>query len=728
MPILTPAVFAQQFFDHRLPGTQEDSHALIKGDYDPSIGSIGGFYGAAAIIGGGSPSEQAAFLNELQCRAAEQPLGIPLLFTEEAICGLWTGGATIFPEGITLGATFNANLIEHISQVMAEEAQAIGVHQITLVTEPYCDPRPGRNCETYSEDPYWSAQIAGALVRGTAGVNRHNGASVDAMLCHFPGASQTVSGMERGELDISERRLREIFLPVWREAISNGVQAVMASYSSYNGIPAHASPELFTDLLRTELGFDGVVYSEGGGFETLIYERVAADQQEAGELALYAGIDVNITWEDAFLGPLGRLVSQGQLSIELLDRAVRRVLTQKFRLGLFEAPSVDVHAVDKRVHLSKHQDLALNAARQGIVLLKNENILPLTPVHRRIAVIGPNATDRAALIGDRSSGCVDQVVSVLDAINEYTPWPLEVVHAQGCEVTGGDDSGIAYAAEVAQNATVAIVVVGDRMANLFANEVKATSGERLDSMSLLLPGYQQQLVEAVVATGVPTVLVLVNGRPFAIPSIYDSVDAIVEAWLPGEQGGRAITEVLCGIVNPSGRLPITIPRHAGQLPVTYDYKPSKRYWADQSEYIDGSTQPLYTFGFGLSYTTFTYHNLRVTPQITDGQSDITVTVTVNNEGKVTGDDVVLLYMRDVLSSVTTPERRLIGIERVVNLDPGASVEVVFTIQPSRLALLNRKFESLIEAGEYELMIGYSSEDIQQRVILQVTDDVPLEIA
>ncbi len=435
---------------------------------------------------------------------------------------------------------------------------------------------------------------------------------VVAGLCHYPGQSQPVSGLERGAMEISERMLREVFLPPWEAGIKkNGALGVMATYPSIDAMPAHASEKLLTRILRDELHFDGLVLSEGGGIGTVVSEGLAANQKDAGAIALAAGVDVGISYESGYMLDLLASVREGKVPMSLIDRSVRRILKQKFRLGLFEKPLVDVERAVQTVHQPAHQDLALEAAREAIVLLKNEkNLLPLKKTVKSVAVIGPNADAPKSQLGDYASRKIQQpLVSVLEGIKQIVSADTKVTYVQGCDVTGTEPNSIAEAKEAAAAAEVAIVVLGERQGGGRA----PTNGEGSDAATLELTGLQEELVKAVHATGTPTVVVLINGRALAVRWVAKNIPAVVEAWLPGEKGGTAVAEVLFGDTNPSGRLSVTVPRHVGQLPVYYNYKKSKRSWLrdGRRQYVDMEASPLYPFGYGLSYTKFEYADLQL---------------------------------------------------------------------------------------------------------------------
>lgn len=699
-----------------IPSKIESCRRFAAGTLEKGMGPGGGFFTLPNNVLPEGPRRQAEFLNELQRIAmTETRLRIPLLETEEGTHGLMCSGGTIFPEGPGLGSTWDLDLVRRVYEAAAREARSIGVHQLfTLVVEPVRDPRLGRNQEAYSEDPWFCARYAETITRAVQGTDVSAEDKVVAGLCHYPGQSQPVSGMERGAMEISERTLRNVFLPPWEAGIRRaGALGVMATYPAIDGVPAHASEWLLTKILREELGFEGLVLGEGSGLSTLVYEGLAADQRQAGALALRAGVDVGISYEPAYMRPLVESVREGLVPMELIDRAVGRILRLKFRLGLFERPYADPDRAERTVHSEEHQKLALEAARKSIVLLKNDrNTLPLRRDVKSIAVIGPNADDWRNLLGDYTARKVLQpVATVLDGVRRMAPH-ARIEYVRGCDIQGERVNEIEKAREAARRAQVAIVVVGENAWDAAAGH--PTNGEGYDVASLDLTGFQENLVRAVHATGTPTVVVLVNGRPLSIRWIAENVPAIVEAWLPGEMGGRAVAEVLFGEVNPGGRLPVTVPRHAGQLPVSYDRPPSKDYWIEHGwgrRYADMSAKPLWEFGHGLGYTSFEYSNLRIETPRVRRNGEVRLAADVANTGAREGAEVVQLYIRDVVSSVTTPVKQLRGFERV-ELKPGEKRTVRFTLKPEDLSLLGRGLRRAVEPGEFRVMIGRSSEDVR----------------
>jgi beta-glucosidase-like glycosyl hydrolase len=701
------------------------------GTYTDEIGPGCGFFTLADTILHKGVKEQVEYFNELQKIAlTETRLKIPVLEDEEGTHGGMFSGATVFPEGLAIGSTFDMPLVKSIYAAAAQESRAVGIHILsTLVVELDRDPRMGRNEEAYTEDPYLYSRIVENIVRGAQGSSIDAPDKTIALLTDFPTQSEPASGLERGAIELSERALRENYLPPWIAGFRAGALGVMAGYPEIEDEPEHSSVKWNDTILRHELGFKGIEVSEGGGFGTLIYEHIVPTQKEAGALALKAGVDLNITYEPAYMGPLIESVEEGKVSMWLVDRALRRVLEQKFRLGLFEHPYADLAQAERVMHSKEHQELALRTAREGIVLLKNEtNLLPLKKDVKSIAVIGPNADDAINMVGDYSPQVILQpMASILDAIKARVSRGTQVFYAKGCAVNDQDKSGIAAAVEAAKKAGVAVVVVGEQARRKGGPDLAPpTDGEGYDVASLDLTGVQEDLVQAVAATGTPTVLVLINGRPLSVRWEAEHLRAIVEAWNPGEAGGEAVADVLFGDTNPSGRLAITIPRSVGQLPVYYNYKPSKEYWiqrgwaSHRAGYVNMPGTPLYPFGYGLSYTQFQYSNLRIDPPQIYNQGETHVKVDVQNTGKRAGAETVQLYLHERYAPVATPVKQLRGFERVA-LEPGQKKTVTLTLGPEDLQLLDRNNHWVVVPGTFDIMVGKSSADIVLKGTLEVKD-------
>jgi len=702
----------------------EGCRKFTAGTLIEGIGPGGGFFTLPNNVLQEGPLQQARYLNELQRIARDKTrLKIPLLMTEEGTHGLMCAGATIFPEGPALGSTWNMELLTKVYETAAREARAIGIHQLfTLVIEPNRDPRLGRNQEGYSEDPYLCSRIAETIVRAVQGYDVSSRDKVVAGLCHFPGQSAPVSGLERGAMEVSERMLREVFLPSWVSAIKGaGALGVMATYPTIDGIPIHSSSAVLTDMLRGELGFEGLVLSEGGGVNTLVYTGLAENLKEASAMAANAGMDVSISFKQGYYHDLLENVEEGKVSKKTIDRSVRRILEMKYRLGLFDNPFVDPEKAVEISHTRESQNLALQAAREGIVLLKNEDrMLPLSKKIKSIAVIGPNADDKKNQLGDYTSRVVLQdIVTVLDGIGNKLGKDVKISYVKGCNVKGDELNEIDKAVKAAKNAEIAVLVLGE---NEWQKENKqGTAGEGYDVATLELTGKQKELARKVVASGTPTIVVLINGRALAIPWIDENVPAVIEAWIPGEKGGDAIADVLFGDYNPGGKLTVTFPRHAGQLPVYYNYKPSKSYWLEKgwgNSYADIDYKPLYEFGYGLSYTSFEYKGLVISPESTGPNGQFLVSAEIKNTGTREGSEVVQLYIRDKKSTVVRPVKELKGFTRIW-LEPSESARVRFALSHTELKLLDKHLDWVVEPGEFAILLGSSSEDIRLEGTLRI---------
>jgi beta-glucosidase len=701
---------------------------FVKGEQLESVGPVGGTF-ALPVLLGTDTKRQAEFLNELQKIAIEETrLKIPLLVFEEGTHGFRAPRGTIFPEGLAIGSTWNMDLVYRLYVVAAREGRAVGAHGLfTLVIEPIRDPRMGRNQEAYSEDPYLTARIAEQIVYGLQGNDISVNDKLIAGLCHYPGQTEAVSGLERGAMNISERHLREIFLPPWEAGIKKaGALGVMTSYPTIDGVPVHTNYKIMTKILREELGFEGVAVSEGEGLGTLVYTHVVATEKEAGSSAINAGVDASITLEPGYLKPMVESVHEGKVSMATIDRSVRRILNLKYKLGLFENPFVDVERAERIVHKKEHVDLTREVAREGIILLKNDNnLLPLKKNIKSIAVIGPKANSPRNQLGDYvaakgangSGGCqtdvVQEVVTVLKGIRNAVSKATRVTYVQGCDELPSELNEILQAKKAATEAEVAILVVGER-----------GQGETGDVANLDMLGLQNELVQAVFESGTPTIVILVNGRPLSVRWIAKNVPAVIEAWLIGEQGGNAVADVLFGDYNPSGKLPISIPRHVGQLPIYYNYYPSKTYtmqrYRNRMDYMDMDATPLWEFGFGLSYTKFEYSNLQISPQEIGPSGQVNITVDIQNTGERQGSEVVQLYLNDVISSTVTPDKALRGFEKIF-LHPGEKKSVHFTVSPEDFFFYNQRCEKIIEAGTFDVMIGSSSEDIRLKGSFEILD-------
>jgi len=642
------------------------------------------------------PTPQQA--NAIQAWAiAHSRLGIPVMFIEEGLLGYDTG--TVFPAPINLAATWNPSIAEQTGATIADEARANGVDMILgPVLDLARDPRWGRIEEDFGEDPYLTGELGLAYVRGAQGDNLSSGHNVVAEPKHFAAHGSPEGGTNTSPVHIGERELRSVMLKSFEPAIRDGhAMGVMAAYHEIDGIPVTADPLLLKTILRQEWGFQGFVLSDLGAIRRLYSSHdVAATPKDASCMAIRSGVDMQFYdfSHDVFQQALIDCVQDGSLPLANLNRAVRSVLRVKFTLGLFDHPFVDPARNVTEFRSQAHLAVSLDSARESMTLLKNDNnLLPLSQSVQTIAVIGPNAD--VARYADYEKEANGERISMLQGIRNL------LTHAL---VTFNSGTDIPSAVASAKSADVVVLGLG---------ESAHDSGEGHDRTSLDLPGNQQQLLEAVMAAGKPVVLVLQNGRPLTIGWAKSHVPAILEAWYPGEFGGKAIAEALFGINNPAGRLPITFPRNPGQIPIFYNSDPSKR-----EKYVDDDGKPLYAFGFGLSYTTFQYDHLNAEPAMQGSQSGMTVTADVTNTGTVAGDEVAQLYVREDVTSVETPRRSLMGFSRI-HLEPHETKTVSFHVSKSQLTVWNAEERWAFEPGSFTVFVGGSSEaSLTRKVILK----------
>lgn len=673
-----------------------------------------------------------AYLNAMQKFLREETrLGIPALGIAEGLHGYMAHEATSFPQAIGLASAWDPDLHRRVFEVVAREMRARGAHYVlSPVLDLARDPRWGRTEETYGEDPYLVSRLGVAAVRGLQGNHFTGGPDqVLATAKHFAAHGQPEAGTNCGPANYSERLLREELFASYEAAVREGkIGSVMASYNEINGIPSHVNSWLLKDLLRGEWEFEGFVISDGWGVDDLYrLHFVARDQADAAEKSFLSGVDVEL---GRCFRNLEESLKAGRIPMELLDEAVAKILRLKFQLGLFENPYVDEESAVSTTNCAEHQALALEAAQKAIVLLKNENsLLPLDKSSlRSLAVIGPNA---AALRLGGYSGIPSHRVTVLEGIRAKAGEAIEVLYAEGCGITQStneagqmwhddevllpdparDDELIAEAVEVASRADVALLVLGD-------NEQTCREGWSTNHLgdrdNLDLPGRQDELLQAVFATGKPVILVLIQGRPASINFAAEHIPAILECWYPGQEGGTAIADILFGDVNPGGKLPITFPRSAGQIPAYYYHKPSAR-----RGYLFTSAEPLFAFGHGLSYTTFSYSNLRLNSEKITADETATLSVEVTNTGDRAGDEVVQFYVHDLLSTrVTRPVKLLKGFQRIT-LEPGECRTVSFEVGREQLQFLDESMKLSVEPGQFELLVGSSSKAVQS-ILLEVT--------
>jgi len=684
--------------------------------------------------GGRNAREMAELTNAIQKFFVENSrLGIPVIFHEECLHGHAAIDGTSFSQPIGLGATFDPDLVRRLFEMTAEEARVRGTHQaLTPVVDVAREPRWGRVEETYGEDPYLVSRMGIAAVKGFQGDTTFKDKKhIIATLKHFAAHGQPESGINCAPANISARILREVFLFTFKEAIQKGgAISVMASYNEIDGVPSHANKWLLRDVLRKEWGFTGFIVSDYYAIREL-HERpelfghhLAKDGKEAALLALKAGVNIELPDPDCYLN-IVKLVRKGIVKESLLDGLVAPMLAWKFRLGLFEDPFVDPDEPERIVGCEANRKLALQAARETITLLKNDlGVAPLDMSKiKTLAVIGPNA-DRHMLGG--YSGKPKYCTTLLQGIRDRVGDSVEVLYHEGCKITLGgswqqdeavpgnpeeDRKSIAEAVRVAQNADVVILAVGD-------NEQTSREAWALnhlgDRASLDLVGMQDELINAIAAIGKPVIAFLFSGRPISIRNLCKKAHVIFECWYLGQETGQAAAEVLFGDSNPGGKLPITIPRSVGHVPAYYNHKPSAR-----RGYLFDDVSPLYAFGFGLSYTTFRFAKPRLKKAIIRGTESTSVLVEVSNIGNRAGDEVMQMYIRDKVSSVTRPVKELKGFQRI-SLEPGQKKTLSLQITPEHLAFYNIDMKYVVEPGEFEIMIGNSSRDEDlQKVVLRV---------
>lgn len=667
-----------------------------------------------------NPRLAAEAINKIQRYAVENTrLGIPLLIAEECPHGHMAIGTTVFPTALSQASTFNAPLMQRMGEVIALEARLQGANVgYGPVIDIAREPRWSRMEETFGEDPYLTGVLVTSIVKGMQGSNIADGRHVYSTLKHFAAYGIPEGGLNGECANIGVRTLLSEYVPQFKRAVEAGVGTIMTSYNAIDGIPCTGNKWLMTDLLRNQWGFKGFVYSDLQSIEGIAQtHHCAADYEDAGVMALKAGVDMDL--EGNSYKHLVNAYGKGKVTDDDINRAVRNVLRKKFEMGLFENPYVDPKQAAQIVRNSDHRTVAREVARQGVVLLKNDGTLPLNNNLKRIAVIGPNTDVAYNQLGDYTAPQDrKELRTVLDGIRSHVGTGTEVVYEKGCAIRDTAQSRIAQAVELAKSADVTVLVVGGSSARDFKTEYISTgaakvdenagladmdSGEGYDRASLNLLGDQEKLMAALINAGVKLVVVYIEGRPLNMNLAAEKANGLLTAWYPGEQGGEAIADVLFGDYNPAGRLPVGIPRNVGQIPVFYSKHPSH-------DYIDSKAAPLYAFGYGLSYTSFEYSGLTMAPG--DGK-DIyqTVTCTVTNTGNCDGDEVVQLYINDVVSSVETPHMLLKGFQRI-SLKKGESKQVTFRLTFDDLALYDLNLKQVVEPGTFKVMVGAASNDIR----------------
>lgn len=699
-------------------------------------GGVGSLYGVlradpwteVTLENGLTPEEGAQAINEIQRYAIESSrLGIPILFGEECSHGHMAIGATVFPVPILAGSTWNLDLYRRMCRAIAAETRSQGgAATYSPVLDVVRDPRWGRTEECFGEDPYMIGEMAVAAVEGLQGESLDSEDSVIATLKHFVAYGSSEGGRNAGPVHMGLRELHESDLLPFRKGVQAGAMSVMTAYNEIDGVPCTSSEYLLQRVLRQQWGFGGFVITDCGAINMLAYGHdVAKDGEEAAAMALKAGVDMEMSGE-MFSKHLQSALLNKSVTEADLNEAVKRVLSMKFRLGLFERPYVDPKKAAEIIGCREHVELARQVALEGIVLLKNEGgTLPLNKEIGKIAVIGPNANHIYNQLGDYTSPQPrHHVVTLLDGIrNKLELGELReerILYAPGCRIKGDSKEGFELALEHAAQADVVVLALGGSSARDFgegtidlqtgASVVTEHSwsdmdcGEGIDRTGLHLLGVQLELAQELHKLGKPLIIVYINGRPIVEPWIDQYAHAILEAWYPGQEGGNALADILFGDANPSGRLTVSVPKDAGQLPVYYNGKRSRG-----KRYLETDVKPRYPFGFGLSYTSFQYDGLSVSPERITPDKEATVTVNITNTGTTTGMEVVQLYVSDKVSSVTRPEKELKGFRKVM-LEPGESRRVAFTLAKEHLQLINQQLEPVVEDGQFRIMVGRNSEE------------------
>lgn len=703
------------------------------------IGQITRIAGASTL----DPVNAAKAANRIQKFLVENTrLGVPAILHEECCSGPMILGGTMFPQMLGLASTFRPELAQAMTTAIRKQLRAIGAQQgLAPVLDVSRDSRWGRVEETFGEDPTLVSHFGVAYINGLQGDDLQDG--VMATGKHFIGHSMSQGGLNCGPVHLGMRTLYDVFLLPFQAAIRDaGLASIMNAYPELDGEVVAVSRRILTDLLRGELGFDGLVVSDYEAVAMIHnFHKLAADKPLAGSLALHAGIDVELPTFDCYGDALRTALEAGDLNLETVDLAVSRHLRKKIELGLFENPYVDEGSVLEVFETPENRSLAREIAAQSMVLLKNDGLLPLKKNIKTLAVIGPNAHNGRNQLGDYSYAATMQllqfqspkdsnfvnldaaqiarhevkVISVLEGIKQVVSADTNVMYARGCENLSGDTSGFEEAVNVARQADAVVLVLGDHSGLV----PSATTGETRDSADLKLPGVQEELARAILATGKPVAVVLVSGRPYAIPWLSENANAILEAWLPGEEGGHAVADILFGERNPGGKLPVTFPRSVGQIPIYYNAKPSgmKSNW--YVDYVSEKVTPLYSFGHGLSYTTFEYGDLSIDRKQAAGGETVNISLKVRNIGKVAGDEVVQLYVRDEFASVPRPVKELKGYRRI-HLEANEERALTFHLPVDQLAFYDTDLKLCLEAGRVFVMVGSSSEDIRLNGEFEIT--------
>ncbi|MFC1565166.1 glycoside hydrolase family 3 N-terminal domain-containing protein, partial [candidate division KSB1 bacterium] len=669
---------------NQVSGFNENNEILLR---EGSVGSFLNVFGAEST-------------NRIQKIAVEETrLGIPLIFGIDVIHGY----RTIFPIPLGESCSWEPDLVKRTSAMAAKEARASGIHwTFSPVVDIARDARWGRIAEGSGEDSYLGSVLAAAKVAGFQGTDISSADAIAACLKHYTAYGGANAGREYHTVDVSENTLREVYLPPFKAGVEAGAKTLMSSFNTINGIPATANIFTLREILRGEWAFKGMIVSDWGSIQELIVHGFAEDKAEAAVQAIRAGIDMDMM-ADVYQKNIPFLVKNGDIPERMIDEAVLRILELKQELGLFDDPYTDISLENEVILSEEHIALARESAQKSIVLLKNEyNILPIDKNIRSIAVIGPLADDKDNLLGTwHCRGDRDDVVNVLEGIRNTVSENTTVRYAKGCEIRGNGIQGIEEAVRTASRSDIVIAVVG---------ESSIMSGEAASRTSLDLPGVQRQLLGALKDTGKPVTVILMAGRPLSIPWTAENIPAILEAWHPGIQGGNAVANVLFGDFNPSGKLTASFPRNVGQEPLYYNQENTGRPAGRSkftSKYIDIPNSPLYPFGYGLSYTTFEYNNLQLNTDSILPDGSITVTAEIENTGEYAGDEIVQLYIRDLVASLVQPVKELKGFTKI-HLEPGEKKTVEFTLGPEQLGAYNRQMRFVVEPGDFRVWIGWNS--------------------
>ena len=713
----------------------------VKSKLQNGIGQITRIAGSGNL----SPLETAKAYNHIQKFLREETrLGIPAINHEECCSGVTALGGTVYPQMIGLASTFQPELAREMTEQIRKQMLAMGARQgLAPVLDVGRDPRWGRIEETFGEDSLLVTQFGKAYIQGLQGDDPLQ--AVMATGKHFVGHSLSQGGLNCGPVHLGEREMWNVYLQPFQAAIRDaGLMSMMNAYPELDGEVVAASKRILTDLLRDTLGFDGVVVSD---YEAVVmihsYHKSSPTRKDAAIRALTAGIDVELPSFECYRPGLEEALEAGELSLEIIDTAVVRHLSKKIELGLFENPYVDENAVMIEFETPANRELAKKIARQSLVLLKNDGALPLQKSVKKIALIGPNADNPRCMLGDYSYSsmrellCQDppegsgyqgltkadiekmpvEIASVFEVFKQLLPSSIKIDYTKGCDIASQDKSGFSAAVELASNADVAIVVLGHKSGLGY----DCTTGEFRDSTDLGLPGVQAELLQAVLGTGKPVVLVLINGRPLSIPNLVEATNAVLEAWVPGEEGADAIVSAILGEFNPGGKLPVSIARSVGQVPIFYNYKPSGMHSNIYGDYVNESVKPLFPFGHGLSYTQFEYTDLTLDKVHAGLDETVQITFEVRNVGHVAGDEVVQLYTRDEYAHFPRPVKELRGFSRI-HLLPGENKSIQFDLPVNMLAYYGEGLQLVLEPGTVKIMAGSSSDDIRLEADFEINGE------